>query len=355
MFFSKRMTYRKQLEVNGYVVIPCLQTSAKGGTLRKDMREALSEMPEFIDPKAMLENKVRFVQGGFAAMGNPSSFHHKFVRDIRRAAHQCVLKHVFGDILADFPNLKFEQVIDRLMFRRPDQRPGKESWHRDEAKNALEEDTVYGGWINLDNYDQFFSGCPGTHRKVSGNKGFARIKNTAEFDSLRQKIRIPPGHIFIFYERMVHEVRPSPKKEDQHRLFLGWRTTYSDKPLFPDLRKRLALLKPMQIKSGQEAAVWPQLYWTNWRPRLQAWSQSHVKPEYRTQATVKSGNDKGKTYDVAQRYMEPLMRADCCPPYEEEEIALYEPHRPAQRGDKKRGREGSASNPVDLTMSRLKF
>ena len=165
------------------------------------MREALGEMPEFIDPKAMLEKEVRFVQGGFAAMGNPSSFHHKFVRDIRRATHQCVLKHVFNDILADFPDLKFEQVIDRLMFRRPDQRPGKESWHRDEAKNALTEDTVYGGWINLDNYDQFFSGCPGTHKNVSGNKGFARIKNPAEFDSLRQMIRIPPGHIFIFYER----------------------------------------------------------------------------------------------------------------------------------------------------------
>ncbi len=48
------------------------------------------------------------------------------------------------------------------------------------------------------------------------NQGFAKIdkKDYPRYKAMRKKIPIAPGDIFIFYERMVHEVLPSAKKKD---------------------------------------------------------------------------------------------------------------------------------------------
>ena len=165
----------------------------------------------------MLEEGEKFQQGGcaFTHVGQ----HSLFCRSLRLIAHNTVLTNVFGAMLEADPKLQFEQCFDRTMIRRPTQTPGKESFHRDESPGALPTDTVYGGWINLDPFDQYFSGCPGTHEEVSGNRGFARIKDAhllARYKGKQQLITIPPGHIFIFYERMVHELL---EKENQHRMF----------------------------------------------------------------------------------------------------------------------------------------
>ena len=49
-----------------------------------------------------------------------------------------------------------------------------------------------------------------------------------------KKIEIPPGHIIIFYERIVHEVTGGKAKHPMCRLFLGWRLTYGSKSLVGD-------------------------------------------------------------------------------------------------------------------------
>ena len=43
-----------------------------------------------------------------------------------------------------------EQVVDRVMIRRPGDKPVAEMWHRDVAMNAKPTDKFFGGWINLD-------------------------------------------------------------------------------------------------------------------------------------------------------------------------------------------------------------
>ena len=64
------------------------------------------------------------------------------------------------------PDLKFEQVIDRMMFRRAGQSASAKSWHRDESLHAKEGDHIFGGWINLDDFNQTFSGIPESHSEV---------------------------------------------------------------------------------------------------------------------------------------------------------------------------------------------
>ena len=329
---SSSVNYTKQLEENGYVVIPCLVEKAQSGRLREMLRAVFANNPEFIDGRKMMAEGEKFQQGGcaFTHVGQ----HDLFCRWLRLVAHCVALKKVFGPMLEADEKLQFEQCFDRTMIRRPSQKPGRESFHRDESPGALLTDTVYGGWINLDPFPQFFSGCPGTHKEVAKNRGFAKIgkEEMKKYKGKQQLITIPPGHIFIFYERMVHEVLPSKKKEDQHRMFLGWRTTYSKKPLVPNVEALIKLQAPMPIKSGQQCTQYSSMHWTNWRQRLSDWSVKNFKPQFLEEKTVKSGKEKGKKYTVVQRVMKPLKAPGMDHiyhhlEYEQHEIDIMKPGR----------------------------
>tara|TARA_B100001142_G_scaffold123518_1_gene125383 strand:+ start:489 stop:1412 length:924 start_codon:yes stop_codon:yes gene_type:complete len=296
-------------------------------------------MPEFKNTQDMMDStylnskgKLKhhtFVGGGFAALGNPSSFHNKFVRRIRLMAHQTVLENVFNPILKADEKLKFEQIVDRMMFRRPSQTPGREAWHRDVCLNAKEGDTVYGGWVNLDSNSQFFSGCPGTHKDVNKNKGFVRIDKSehSKYKEISKKIEIPPGHIFIFYERMVHEVLSNSKPTDQHRLFLGWRTTVHDTPLIPDLMTRLQKRDIMPIKSGQIPMMYPVMYWINHK-HLAGQLSKNVVAECMVDRLSKK---EGKMYKLVGQRLKSLeeynLITDLCPDYTQTEIDILTPRR----------------------------
>ena len=357
------MNYPEHLDKYGYVVIPCLEkflgVDDKLNNYTQEFRTAVSNFPEYNAPKNMVDNGIPFVKGGFAALGNPSSFHNTFVRKIRKIAHSCVLNTVFLDILDENKDLKFEQIIDRMLFRRAGDKPVAESWHRDESSGCKPGDTIYGGWINLDHYSQWFSGCPGTHKEVETNRGFAAIDNPKtmkrkrnesdeeyvkrkavantewnRLQSLKKKIEIPPGHIFIFYERMIHEVVPSPKPQDQHRIFLGWRTTTCNEPLIPDLEKRLRDFAIIPIKSGQTPWMYSSNHWmyTNNREKLVEWSKI-LKDKCTEFREIKSGQFKGEKYRVVHRFMRSLKEYDLIlypqlyPPYTQEEIDILKPQR----------------------------
>lgn len=343
--------YAKQLEEQGWVVIPCLGQKVSMMKHNIDFKDALSIMPEFKDARNMLTNGTPFVKGGMAALGNPSSFHNSYVRTIRQWAHNAALKQVFLPILQKDKRLKFEQDIDRMLFRRPPAKPGAESWHRDESLNAKEGDTIYGGWINLDTEPQYFSGCPTSHLEPDAarrNQGFAKIdKNDyPRYNAMKKKITIAPGDIFIFYERMVHEVLPSAKKKDQCRLFLGWRTTYQSTPLVEDLLQRLEDKAVIPIKSGQIPAMYSKMHWMfntvskNGKPgqrdQLAEWSKN-FEPQCTEIKTMQSGADAGKQWRVVHQHMKSLKeyqlldgfnaRGSSIPVYGSDEIALLFPRR----------------------------
>lgn len=345
-------TYNQQLKTQGFVVVPCLTNVAH---FTREFRDAISRFSEYKDPAGMVRDGTPFVKGGFAALGNPSSFHNTFVRKIRRIAHATVLDAVFLKELEDTPNLKFEQVIDRSMFRRPGDKPMAESWHRDESANCKPGDNIYGGWINLDSYSQFFSGCPTTHLEVSTNRGFAAIDNPKKMkrkrnetdeafaarkaiaetewtrlQGLKRTIEIPAGHIFIFYERMIHEVVPSPRNADQHRVFLGWRTTFHDTPLFPDIEERCKDLAIVKIKSGQMPWMYGSSHWMFHRAKLVEWSKN-LKDVCTENKEMLSGAHEGKKFKVVHRWMDSLTEyglvTDLCPPYSANELSLLKPNR----------------------------
>ena len=254
--------YGLGLGQSGVTVIPFADAAELEG-LRAMLEQSFNSFPEFNSvgfhgPSTFDNDLFVPVEGAFAGLATPSSFHNPCVRKIRMAAHVSVLRSRVVPVPND---CDFEQIADRLMIRRSKKTPGGETWHRDEATFAQPGDTIYGGWVNLDRHaPQRFSMCPGTANAagvVDQNNGFAPIPDTDAPTYIRQSfmVEIPPGHIVIFNERTVHEVLAiaSPPGVTKSRLFMGWRTTRSPHPITPNLMRRLYDQEALPLKSGQHA------------------------------------------------------------------------------------------------------
>jgi hypothetical protein len=293
--------YAVKLLGDGYVVVPSGFNIPK---LNKSLVKSIMLAPEFkqpIEPSYTYKTPkgndktipMQFVGGGFSALGVASSFHNPIVRKVRE---RCIPKvaPILGEFLKqadaiDEPTTyNLEQIIDRLLYRIAGLKASKESWHRDESKDALPDDILFGGWINADVKEtQYFSCAPKTHRLFNGtkSKGFNRM-NAAELkeigESKRTKVAIPPGHILIFIETLCHEVVSKARKTNMLRLFLGWRLTKSNIPLIGSkdkLMQKLIDQDSFPLKSGQVSPNYPKLWNVNSHKRMMAWSKALFIPE----------------------------------------------------------------------------
>lgn len=339
--------FQQRLKARGYVVVPTpLANPKRLANVIAAFDAHLKSSPEFKDARPD-DPKWRPVLGGFAALGNPSSYHHRFVR-LMREAMMAVLLDL--DVLPTEGRL-LEQVFDRLMMRFAGESPTAEGMHRDESPNAKDKDDIFGGWVNVDTTSQFFLCAPRTHLEVgSQNTGFAAIKDTAEvarLEPLFRSVEIPSGHCLVFYERLVHKVAKSPAQATMRRMFLGWRVTLHREPLFGN-KTTLKWIEDQavpKIKSSQDPRVWPSCYGNFPRnfDRLRDWSQDTFAPVCLHKHTIKSGARSGEqpmrvpaTMKSLREYALPMHRA-----YDEHEIALLFPQRELKLhtfGSKKRSR-----------------
>ena len=194
---------------------------------------------------------VPYVLGGFAAYGNPSSFHNNFVKAIRRKAKQNIVESgIFSEFLESSglnpDEYRLEVLFDRMMHRHAQQKPDAETAHRDVTpRDALEDgDFVFGGWVNLSEHTQYLVCKPGSHRDVKNTRAAAELgegfnKLTKEEAAIsyapsRRRIPVPPGHLIVFLQHIVHEVFNVSTTHEQLRLFIGWRLTRSNNLLFAE-------------------------------------------------------------------------------------------------------------------------
>ena len=291
---------QERLKRDGVVVIKtALANPDTRAATRAGFYQHIRESPEFLNPTP--ENpRWKPSLGGFAGMANPSSFHHPFARKLRE---QMVAEVLEADVLP-LEGRPLEKVFDRFIFRNQGDKPSAESMHRDEAETAVDGDTIFGGWVNLDDHDQFFSCAPRTHTMVGGqNKGFAKITSATEqayFRAMFQRIVIPPGHMIIFYERLVHEVLPIQAPRRMLRLMLGWRISDQTEPLFGE-RLTMDWVRRQGVpylKSGQHTPILPQLYLSNWWRRIEPWATRMFQPVCLTTHTISGGANAGTTYTL---------------------------------------------------------
>jgi hypothetical protein len=340
-----------ELERTGITTIPVIEVSDLPD-IRKEFISTLEGFPEYTRGESPYLNGVDeplvYVLGGFAALGNPASFHNELVRKLRMKAYKEVTNNLFKPLIEgqlykkDRDNMKIEVLFDRMMYRMKSMKPSAESWHRDVMPSSYieEDDEVYGGWINLDSVDQYVSCIPGSHlgiRMKNLKEGFAKVHadDVHNVNAYKQRIRVPPGHCVIFPQYILHEVVANAAKYDMFRLFTGWRKTLSDKYLRPGIVKDMEEQAVMRIPGG----MIPPMYAANhgsfflrkeFKPipnkqekvNLISWSGNTMKPE----TIVEKGDP---SYKIVSRFMKSLEHYGFpkYPPYTEEEKAIYKPRR----------------------------
>ena len=128
-------------------------------------KEAERSFPEFYP------GTKPYVLGGFAAYGNPSSFHCPLVKLLRQATFEAVMKsNIFQRYLKkvrpdEYKQFHLEVLFDRILHRFAGQQAGVETAHRDVTPSKFlheeDDDLLFGGWLNMTSHEQFFIGKPG--------------------------------------------------------------------------------------------------------------------------------------------------------------------------------------------------
>lgn len=252
----------QKLDSDGVCVVPTRVFADP--RCRADFLNEASNFPEFLD------GVNKFVMGGFAALGNPSSFHNQTVRNFREWAQAILVDELFGEMLALQPeDWKLEQIMDRMTIRVAGETPSAESFHRDVSIfNTTDQCQIFGGWVNLDDEPQHFSCVLGSHKTgTTTDTGFVKISKeeatAIKKNKLATLVAIPPGAILVFHEEIVHEVLARKLRRQLTRLYLAWRLTPGSTAMRPGLQQQLDQQGIVTIKSGQSPPMHAKLHWVS--------------------------------------------------------------------------------------------
>ena len=358
---SQNLTGYQSLKRMGAVVMKVIDKKDLPAA-RSSFIQATRTFPEYKrdpnDPDRTVDgHPLLYVLGGFAAFGNPSSFHNTYVRNMRKSMRKVVLP-LFNDVINRMynekqrENTKLEMLFDRMMYRHISQAPLKESWHRDvtPSKYLRKGDEVYGGWLNLDlTQNQYLSFLPGSHLGVDLlqlREGFASLSPEAirVVNPYKSKFTVPPGHILIFPQYILHEVISTKAKYNMMRIFNGWRTTTSKNFLFSSIPKLTLTQGIIPLPSGQKPPMYSRLghglfykfkpfrpikRLNNWKVSTIGWSTETFKEAGTRASILLSYPKKGDkpSYRLVSRHMSSLQHygLPMYPPYTKEEMNLYRP------------------------------
>ena len=223
---------------HGVVVIPVFTLAEVAQHRHQLLDIELQQMPEFIYPMPKL------VDGGFGALANPGSFHTPAVRALRKfigvgtwALFQrvCLLEHP-----QDASTWRLEQLLDRVAVRPVGSATSAEDWHRDQAPTRNERVWRMGQFGPPDHRTR--AGCAvllvqprNTSAAPRRCRLFARREEENRVQAAtraRTRIEIPPGHMLVFFQNLVHEVHHRVMDYTSLRLFVGFRLTQDTRSLF---------------------------------------------------------------------------------------------------------------------------
>lgn len=302
--------HASELKEFGATVVPAFTDNESYGRWQKAVWAAMDDFPEF-----KLKGKdVQRVLGGFGALANPSSFHHPTIQRLRTELKQRISIPLFQRY-AHRPDLNIEVLFDRLCVRFVEfGTVSKESWHRDiydfkeyGLRPLPQGDELFGGWVNLSEEDQKFRGLLGSHKDPAAKAaqerggGFALLtdeeisqqnvaarlraqsrKDYGSFDCNHEgDVVVPPGHMIVFYQRLVHAIPPSkPPNEPQLRLFFGHRLTLDEAPLYP-LQPVIVNNEVPRIPSGQVPPMYSKNHYAffSTTPKYRDWGTKTFKKQ----------------------------------------------------------------------------
>lgn len=103
----------------------------------------------------------------------------------------------------------------------------------------------------------------------------------ADLKARREQVTVPPGHISVFVENLVHEVVKRRRTDVMVRLFTAWRLSRSAEHLHHDLLERLRLGSVIKLKSDQTPRMVSKVFWmyAAMFERVKAFSKFAFKPQ----------------------------------------------------------------------------
>lgn len=332
--------YQTALVTNGVVVVPTplSDSQSKRAETRDAFDRSILASPEFQNPQPTNDEWLP-VLGGFAALGNASSFHSHFARLMR----EITLAQLLEDDVLPTQGRRVECAFDRMLLRKPGQTVSIDGdMHRDECPFATPGDDVFGGWINLDDRPQVFRCAPGSHADVgdqNSGRGFAKLSDEekSHYAPRLVDIVIPPGSIIVFYERIVHLVSPSTASQTMYRMFIGIRLTFQTEYMMgeEELERVIRNQAVPRLKSNQIPRLWPKSYqnFSKYFQPLTEWSVTTFVDSMIESVVVNSSNPnawyKGKTFVRVPVFMKSLheLGLPMHPQYTNDEISVLRPQR----------------------------
>jgi hypothetical protein len=206
-------------------------------------------------------------------------------------------------------------------------------------------DYVFGGWINLDlDHDQSFTCLKGSHndllvleKKQGSESGFATTGDRA--DTITDKITVPPGHMVVFFQRILHVVTPHKVTFDSFRQFTCWRLTLSsvDEKVAPlngweDFNTTIMDFGVPKLPSGQIPPMYSAnhascfLFKDNKNDPI--WWSKKVKAICKEDKVCKGKKHAGRKYTVCKRFLPSLRELGLhggMKPYKQCEIDMMTP------------------------------
>lgn len=265
-----------------------------------------------------------FVMGAFGALAHASSYHHPEARRLRTAMYA----HM-APLFATIHSGSFLELIpDRFSIRRQEQPISTESWHQDMTAEIGPNDTIYGGYVNMDKRQtQYFSCIPGSHTEPTDGEGFAKMskEKTKALNARRVIIAVPPKCAMIFNEKTVHEIaRRKIKETKSYRQYFKWRISeHPVSTLGEDaIMHAIDLQAPFPLHAIG-ATPYPPMYGKmhiiHWGDRIAEFSEN-IHDTF-----LLPPNKKGQVF--VERFMGSLFESGCepFPAYTEEEVGMLFP------------------------------
>lgn len=287
--------YCDQLARRGYTVVPCVPPDecevvtqrfvaalARGAPELQPLSKALCKRIAAQDP-TLTRDAFQLVGGGFSALGNPSSFHHKVVRLLRGYCHGVALESVFGPVLKKDTTLAYQAVVDRALLRPPGTTPTKESVHLSPSADAALVAT-YGGWLALNDGDYFLC-YPYTH-----------IDSQAEDAREMVSVSVPRGHLLIYDERLKQ--RMQMQQQLKIRLFVGHRLWHGEQDLDSLVEQAMRTQAPMFLKNGQRPNMYPKVWCSTYPDKIQTLTRRILPRALYSKAGLKLVMPSLKTLDL---------------------------------------------------------
>lgn len=288
---SKFSSESIKLYEEGYCVIPIF-SSENMESLSQQFSKTCEEAKELKPVDEIGEERFRFCLGGVGYIPLPSVFYHPFVRSLYAEAYKKAQDLKIFEFYKskafsenDMKDVTCKLVPDRPLYRFPDQvvcETGK--WHRDIAPKLgpENEDVCFGGWVNL-NFDknQHFKAYKQSHQsnhpivnrlsceqeKRIGFSNFKKEDQTVLRDNWELfgggLITIPPGHMLIFRESLIHVVKKNPPINTPilriHTSFLLSTNPVPlfDRPDLEDLRRKKKVCCKKMIEYFREQRMLP--------------------------------------------------------------------------------------------------